>query len=87
VAVDGVDADPDEGGALRLDLAEDLLVDAELVGADRAEVERVEGEDQLAAREVRQRDLVPVVIAEGEVRGLFARLDQRRRPSSPSRDR
>ena len=44
-----VDADPDQLDALRLDLWLDLLVDRELVAADRAEIERVEDEEDLAA--------------------------------------
>ena len=75
VADSAVDADPDQRRAPRLDLAEDLLVDRELVGADRAEVERVEGEHQLAAGEVGERDRVAVLVGEGEVgrRGCRAR--------------
>ena len=51
----------------------DLLVDRELVGADRAEVERVEDEQDLAAAEVGERDLVAVLVAEGEVGRRLAR--------------
>ena len=54
VAGRGVDADPDQRGVAALDLAEDLLVDRELVGADRAEVERIEGEHEPAARRSRE---------------------------------
>ena len=49
-----VDAHADQGRALLLDLRQHLLVDRELVGAHRAEVERVEDQHQLAAPEVRR---------------------------------
>src|SRR3954452_204423 len=62
-----VDADPDHGHALGLDLRLDLLVDRELVAADRAEVERVEDQEDLLAAEVGERNLLAVLIAESEI--------------------
>ena len=82
-----VDADPDQLDALLLDLRLDLLVDRELVRADRAEVERVEDEQDLAAAEVGERDLLAVLVAQGEVGGRLAGGDHRRRPSSATRAR
>src|SRR4051794_32652731 len=58
----GVDADADQRRALRLDLAEHLLVQVELIGADGAEVERIEDEHELAPGEVGKRDLVAVLV-------------------------
>ena len=49
------------------DLPEHLLIDRELIGAEGAEVERVEGQDQLAADELAQRDGVSVLVVEREV--------------------
>ena len=72
---------------LVLDLAEDLLVDRELVGADRAEVGRIEGDDQLVAGVVSERDLVLILVEEREVRSLGAGFDHLRRPSSATSSR
>ena len=73
--------------ALGLELRLGLLVDGELVRADRAEVERVEDEQQLAAAEVGERDLLAVLVAQREVRSRFAGRDHRRRPSSATSSR
>ena len=64
-----VDADPDQLDAPLRELGLDLLVDRELVGADRAEVEGVEDEQDLPAPEVGERDLFAVLVAQGEVGG------------------
>ena len=57
------------------DLAQHLLVDRELVGADRAEVVGIEAEHELAAAKVRQADLLSPVVGEREVRRLAAGLE------------
>src|SRR5918994_2411746 len=77
VTVDGVDAHSDQGGVLGLDVAQDLLVDAELVGARGAEVRRIEREHEPAAREVREADAVAVLVAKREVGRGRTRLDHR----------
>ena len=91
MGVDVVDADADQLDALRLDLGLDLLVDGELVRADGAEVERVEDEQHAPAAVVGQRDLLAVLVAQGEVGGRLAGGDHarayRRRPSSATRAR
>src|SRR6187551_464989 len=58
VAERAVDGDADQPRALPLELGQDLLVDAQLVGADRAEVGRIEDEHDRLAAEVRERDPV-----------------------------
>src|SRR4051794_5671062 len=52
VGIRGVDGDAIHLHALGLELAEDLVVDVQLVCADRAEVERVEGEDGALAAQI-----------------------------------
>jgi hypothetical protein len=81
VAEGAVDRDADHGHAAALELAQGLLVGAQLVGADRAEVTGVEGEQHAATAEARQRDLLAVVVDEGEVGSRRAGFDHRRRPS------
>ncbi len=75
VRVARVHADPDQRRALRLDLGQDLLVEAELTGAHRAEVERIERDHQLAIEEVAERDRVSVLIGQREVGCARAGLD------------
>ena len=78
---------PTSSTPLLVDLRLDLLVDRELVAADGAEVPRVEDQQHLAAPEVGERDLLAVLVAEGEVGGLLPDGDHRRRPSSATRAR
>src|SRR5947209_13339836 len=86
---DRVGGDPVEPRALGLEIAEDLLVDLELVGADRRERERIEDEDRGAALEVLVGEVVAVLVLEPELRRRGAGGDdrQRRRPSSLMRAR
>ena len=70
-----VDADSDQCRVPLLDLGQDLLVDRELIGADRAEVERVERDDEPATGEVGERDVVAVLVGEREVRSGGSGLD------------
>jgi hypothetical protein len=67
--------------ALR-EVVDQLLVDRELVRADRAEVERVEDQHRGLALQVGERDRLAILIPELEVRRRAAGLDHRRRPSS-----
>src|SRR4051812_30799658 len=87
VSEEAVDADPDQLHPLLGDLRLDLLVDRELVAAYGAEVAGVENEEDLAAAVVGERDLLPILVAEGEVGGLLPDRDHRRRPSSLTRAR
>src|SRR3954447_18915651 len=87
VSEEAVDADPDQLDPLAGDLRLDLLVDRELVAADGAEVAWVEDQQHLATLVVGEGDLLPVLIAEGEVGGLVPDADHRRRPSSLTRAR
>src|SRR5918998_1726129 len=87
VAERPVDRYAEQLRAALLELAQHLLVDAELVGADRAEVGRVEDQEDPAAAEVRERDLLAVLVWERELRGLRAGLYHRRSPSSWMRAR
>src|ERR1700742_2036465 len=79
VGVGAVDAEADQRdpgvGELALDA---LLVDRELIRADGAEVERIEGDQDLAALEVGERDLFPVLVFDGEVGSRVADRDHRR---------
>src|SRR3954454_23613234 len=71
--------------ALGLEIGENLVVDVQLVRADRREVERVEDEHGALSLQVAQCDLVSVLIGKREVRRGRAYLDHaryRRRPSS-----
>src|SRR2546423_220295 len=68
--------------AARLQLAEHLLVDVQLVGADRAEVERIEGEDHRPPPKRLEGDLLPVLVTQAEVRRLRACLDHGLAPES-----
>ena len=87
VRVRGVHRRAVEVGAASLQLAVHLLVDVELVRADRAEVERIEDEHHGSAPERLEGDLLPVLVTQAEVRRRRARLDHRLRPSSPIRAR
>ena len=87
VRVRGVDRDAVQLHTGRLQLAEDLLVHVELVGADRAEVERVEDQDRRLPAKGLERDLVAVLIPQLEVGRRGPGLDHRRRPSSPMSER
>src|SRR5918995_2028075 len=87
VAEGPVDRDAEQRGALLLQLREYLLVDAQLFGADPAEVGRVEDQDDRPPAEIGERDLVAVLIGKREVRRRRAGLDHRRRPSSWMSDR
>src|SRR4051812_717463 len=70
-----VDADSEQRGTPLFDLREYLLVDRELVRADRAEVGREEDQHDLAAAEVHQRYLLAVLVAEREVGRLRPDFD------------
>src|SRR5215217_7419238 len=87
VAEGAVDRDAEQSRAPLLELREYLLVDAQLVGADRAEVGRVEDQYHRPPAEVGERDLVAILIGKPEIRRRRTGLDHRRRPSSWMSDR
>ena len=82
-----VDTDPDQGDAGVVQLGLELFVERQLVGADRAEIERVEGEQHSPAGEVGKGNLLAGVVRKGEIRSLGPDFDQRRRPRSATRAR
>ena len=82
VAKRAVHRDAEQLHAAALELGQRVLVDAQLVGADRAEVRRVDDQQERAPAEVRRRDGLAVLVGQREVRRRGAGLDHRRRPSS-----
>ena len=72
---DGVAGDAVERRAALLEVLEDLLVDAQLVRADRRERERVEDEDGDPAQQVLPGEAVPLVGRERELGRRLPGLD------------
>ena len=87
VRVGGVDRHAVHLDPSRVELAEYLLVDVELVRADRAEVERVEDEHHRPAPKRLEADLLPILVPQAEVRRRRTGLDHRLSPSSPISER
>ena len=90
LGVGRVAGDAVQRGALSSELVEHLVVEAELVGAHRAEGERVEHQDGSSAVQVGTGEGAPILAPEPEFRhGRFGRDDRihLRRPSSRTSER
>ena len=74
-----VDGDSDQLRAEALELAKHLVVQRELVAADRTPIGGVEREDDRVSAEIRQRHRLIGCAAQGELRGSRA-CRQRSRP-------
>src|SRR5262245_62109092 len=74
-----------ERRALRLQIVERLLVDLQLIGADRAEREGIEDEDGGLAQQVLAGEVVAVLAREGELRSGGPGGDDAHRRSPSSR--
>ncbi len=83
----GIDADTEQRDVSVIEIPLDRLVLRELVRADRAEIQRIEGEQNPAAGKVRQRNLLAGVVREGEIRSLGSDFNQWRRPRSATSER
>src|SRR5919204_1354197 len=81
---DRIGRDAVERRALGGEVVEGLLVDLQLIGADRAEGKGVEDQDRRLAEQVLAREVAAVLALERELRGRCARSDDahRRSPSS-----